>query len=82
MLIFQNEMQNIHLNKLINIQQRLTKKDLLRHLKVFLVICCKHFYSKIPFHEKIKMTIGRPIVLGSFVMVGSFDCDLTLLWEK
>jgi hypothetical protein len=41
----------------------------------------KH-YSKIAFYEKIKMTTRRPTILGSFVMVGSFDCDLTLLWEK
>ncbi len=58
------------------------KNDVFRQLQVFLVISCKHFYSKIPFYEKTKMTTRRPIVLGSFVMVGSFDCDLTFLWEK
>jgi len=62
--------------KFIEIHQILTKKsDVLRQLQVFLVISCKHLYSKIPVYEKTKMTIRRPIVLGSFVMVGSFDCD-------
>jgi hypothetical protein len=33
-------------------------------------------HSKVPFFGKIKMTTKKLIALGSFVIVGSFDCDL------
>jgi hypothetical protein len=66
--------------KIISIQQRLTKKgDALRQLQVFLIICWKKIYTKISFYEKIKLRTKRPTILG---WVGSFDCELTLLWEK
>jgi hypothetical protein len=42
-----------------------------------MVTCCKIFHSKIPLYGKVKMTIKGPIVLGSFVIVDLFDCDLT-----
>jgi hypothetical protein len=45
---------------------------------VFLVICYKKFHSKNSFYEKVKGMTKGPIVLGSFVIVDSFDnCDLT-----
>jgi hypothetical protein len=33
--------------------------------------------SKIPFYEKIKMSIKSPFVVETVVIVGSFDCNYT-----
>jgi hypothetical protein len=46
---------------------------------LFLVTYCKIFHPKSPFYEKMKMITKRIIVLESFITVGSFDRDHTLL---
>jgi len=37
----------------------------------------KKISFKISFYEKVKMTTKGTTILGSFVIVGLFDCDLT-----
>jgi len=49
-----------------------------KKLYVFLVTYYKRFHPKSPFYEKMKMTTKRTVVLES-IIVGSFDCDRTML---
>jgi hypothetical protein len=51
----------------------------LEELWVFLKICCKRNPSKNPFYEKVNMLKKGPILVESFVIVGSFDYDHTIL---
>jgi hypothetical protein len=42
-------------------------------------MCCKKNSSKNPFYEKVNMLKKGSFVVESFVIVGSFDYDHTLL---
>ncbi len=64
--------------KILIIHQKLIKKsDILKKFYVFLITYCKRFHPKNPFYEKVKMTKKKTIVLESFVIIGSFNCDHT-----
>jgi hypothetical protein len=75
----QNLVEYVHVLKILDYSWKFnTKKcDVLKKLYVFLITHCKRFHPKNPFYEKMKMTTKRIIVLESFVIVGSFDCDHT-----
>jgi len=60
----------------IYIHEKLKQKsDVLKKLYVFLVTYCKIFHPKSPFYEKVKMTTKRIVVIESFIIISSFDCD-------
>jgi hypothetical protein len=46
-----------------------------KKLYVFFVTHCKRFHRKNVFYGKMKMTTKKIVVLESFVIVGSFNCD-------
>jgi hypothetical protein len=67
--------------KFLIIHEKLIQKnDVLKKLYVFLITYCKIFHPENPFYEKVKMTTKRTVVLESFIIVGSFDCDHTQIW--
>ncbi len=49
----------------------------MKKLYVFFITYCKRFHPKNPLYEKMKMTKKKNVILESFVIVGSFDCDHT-----
>jgi len=48
-------------------------------IKIIIYIYCKRFHPKSSFYEKVKITKKKIVVLDSFVTIGSFDCDHTLM---
>jgi len=64
--------------KFLAIHEKLIqKRDVLKTLYGFLITYCKRFHPKNPFYEKMKMTTKRTVVLESFIIIGSFNCDCT-----
>jgi len=53
--------------------------DILKKLYVFLITYCKRFHPKSSLYGKVKMTTREITVLQSFINIGSFNCDHTLL---
>jgi hypothetical protein len=74
----QNLVEFIHLKKFLVIHEKSIQK--MRYIEKNICIfsnILEKISSKSPFYEKVKMTTKRTIILESFVIVDSFDCDCT-----
>jgi hypothetical protein len=48
-------------------------------LKLCARVYNKRFHPKSPFHEKMKTTTKKTVILKSFIIVCSFDCNRTFM---
>ncbi len=73
--------QFIHFKKILSYSWKFNTKNVMywKKLYVVLVTYYKKIHPKSRFYEKVKMTTKRIVILESFIIIGSFDCDCTLL---